>query len=1304
MQRFMWPGYKMQLLAELQKQQNNTQFCDTLLQTEGISIPAHSCILAALSPYLSRKLSASTSLSGEKHQLQLQALKAQTLLKLVGLLYSGELEVKGSVEKNDVLSAARQLGITDLVEGQNWQMKEREPQKKGSLCSRDKEERTESLKMQDAQQVQLDFAVARTADSPPEERSCVSIGTQTIATGEKAVSSSFTHSSQTKASTQEPASSLPQYSTLLTQNFCSSSCPTIPFMLSEASSDGASTLDPSSDSVTNPTSTSASSKNVMALPFLLDEDSSSSATPQEHIAYQQSSEGTTNGKMADGCENTEEMNLHIHREDPRRGGTCTSKEKRQDHAHLGMRSLAKMKQMHKMMEATQISIKVKLRRRTEEQVWEVVNRQDSDETLAALASLQQDGSNHKRPQTDLTNDAPPSTSVQPDSISKPKSPPPQLATSNSTDPQPPHSDTTSNSQIQNGGLDPVPLPQPSGQVEDSDEQIEKLLEDIMMGLNILPSLERDPKKSHLLQPSNERAPATCQIRPAENDAVTGQMHAGVGAAVCECCQDLGTQIGLSSTESGIHCCFILQNQPSCSSLSSVQSDVVPARQQQLCSPQNSYSVTSMSERPRPSHQDMSLSKSPNPSNEVPTAVVIPVALYCTGQIIHYPEVNLHKSSQEDQNSLEILPRTDVPDAPSSLSVSLPCMKDFQLPPCLSPLESPSSAAKHPYNFSNPTSHSDKIQLQPCLHRPPWLTEDPGSLQYPLIAITHNRSTSGSSPREKNNGCWEKCQQGDLTPQTGGTCAESGQVNERRTISADQHNVEEGKSPPKKMKTDEKCKQSEADTAAPGRRKRSRLQDAAGSLSHKEVNDGDATQSQFNISVCSVRLSSNNVLAKKREQATSSSNMPDTPAATQNEPSNITENLTEKTREPRGGIRTRSFLKKAQETANNTSPQHSSVLKTIDHEATIGNKQGESCPKRKRGRPPKVRRQKSPEISHTINEQKDDSAKNEPNSSLSKEEEGKTAERKCEKRRRNRSRVGVVPLKKTSGAESTTEKDLNNNEDPAVRKPKQPCMVTLKEFQKLFRQRHLKTRMSEENWDEKINKTARKEENDEDSFPRSGCEESTKETEIDLIQPDDTEGIGESHSIFDVTVDKKQNHILNNKDSESQKEETHKSTGEEARSFGEEQHSVFSSDVWGGDVEELAVESEQPLRSQHEAPTCDGAVSTQRTINNGASHNDSNLAQDIMPLDHIINPQTPKRTGLPLMDADGCKKSSGCDQKEVNEEEEEEVEVDVLLCSPDKAPQTRHCENGQENVDIIPEEEEEEEEDVNEIDVTGDEAE
>ncbi|CAL8331353.1 unnamed protein product [Merluccius merluccius] len=119
MRSYWLPGFQSRLLSELQRQQNNTIFCDTLLQTDGVSVPAHGCVLAALSPYLSQKLSASPCPpAGQKRRVKLQAVNAQTLLKLVGLLYSGLLEVNETTDQADVLAAANQLGFDRLVEGQ----------------------------------------------------------------------------------------------------------------------------------------------------------------------------------------------------------------------------------------------------------------------------------------------------------------------------------------------------------------------------------------------------------------------------------------------------------------------------------------------------------------------------------------------------------------------------------------------------------------------------------------------------------------------------------------------------------------------------------------------------------------------------------------------------------------------------------------------------------------------------------------------------------------------------------------------------------------------------------------------------------------------------------------------------------------------------------------------------------------------------------------------------------------------------------------------------------------------------------
>lgn len=154
-------------------------------------------------------------------------------------------------------------------------------------------------------------------------------------------------------------------------------------------------------------------------------------------------------------------------------------------------------------------------------------------------------------QTDLTNSEP--SSVQTSPVHKPETPILQPATINSPEP-PPHPNTSFDSQLlcsdcftPNQIHDPesVPQPQPSGPGEESDELIEKLLEDIMMGLNILPSLERECKESHHLQPSHDGAPAICQVPVTENDRPQSQMHGAITAA-----GSLG-QIGQSSTHTGI---------------------------------------------------------------------------------------------------------------------------------------------------------------------------------------------------------------------------------------------------------------------------------------------------------------------------------------------------------------------------------------------------------------------------------------------------------------------------------------------------------------------------------------------------------------------------------------------------------------------------------------------------------------------------------------------------------------------------------------------------------------------------------
>lgn len=311
-------------------------------------------------------------------------MKAQTLLKLVGLLYSGEVEVKGSVEQNDVLAVARLFGIKDLVEGEKKAQLEGELQEKRQLLGRwkgnsvyEKEnDRVESRKMQDAQ-VQAEMAGRTETDSPAEKRRHVSTGTQT---GEKSVYSCVTCFNQVATPESVPSvsesvdfsiMSQPQNITLGEQS-CSTSFPVIPSLTARPRNDA--TVDQTSRSVINLKSNSDLSRNMMTLPISLGDDSNS-PVPLRDSTYQQSSEcdnciqvlekettgpkdGQTSGRLRDCRENTEEPH-QASREEILEEKSGKSTEKRHFHASVGMKNLPKMKQMQQTLETTQISVKVR---------------------------------------------------------------------------------------------------------------------------------------------------------------------------------------------------------------------------------------------------------------------------------------------------------------------------------------------------------------------------------------------------------------------------------------------------------------------------------------------------------------------------------------------------------------------------------------------------------------------------------------------------------------------------------------------------------------------------------------------------------------------------------------------------------------------------------------------------------------------------------------------------------------------------------------------------------------------------------
>ncbi|TKS69232.1 hypothetical protein D9C73_003296 [Collichthys lucidus] len=384
------------------------------------------------------------------------------------------------------------------------------------------------------------------------------------------------------------------------------------------------------------------------------------------------------------------------------------------------------------------------------------------------------------------------------------------------------------------------------------------------------------------------------------------------------------------------------------------------------------------------------------------------------------------------------------------------------------------------------------------------------------------------------------------------------------------------------------------------------------------------------------------------------------------------------------IRTRGFLKKTQETPCNTCKEHSLVVTPPACRAKTEAEQDVPTQKRKRGRPRKTKLEEAPSA---ISEKKSHSVEGEQEADSSLPKEVK----RCNKRRRNRSEVEVIPIKRTE-AHDSTDIILAEMRDET---PKQPKMVILEKFEKLIKRQHSKTRKSKESQDKETNEPER----DVETAHGGRCEDLIQETEIDIdvTQPRDKDGTEESpRVIFSVTVDKNHNQIFNNstaKYSESQQDDTNSSTSDK---FGDGCHPVS------------AAEREQTLEAQQ---SCDARVSdtTQQTARHdkGRCHSNSHTPpqEDKGPLNNL-NLQTPERTGPPLPDTGAATKSSGCNQQEEDDDDDdddEEVDVDILLYSPDKEPQPGECENGLDDMDINLEEEEDEE-DLNEIDVTGDEAE
>lgn len=672
---------------------------------------------------------------------------------------------------------------------------------------------------------------------------------------------------------------------------------------------------------------------------------------------------------------------------------------------------------------------------------------------------------------------------------------------------------------------------------------------------------------------------------------------------------------------GIYC-LTAQNQPNCSSLSSVQPSSLLIQQQQRF-PQYPPPFTAMVRK-----DGSSMPKTQNcPYPEAPTTrSVIPTALYSSGQktvtaVTYYP-VCQEPSAQGNPNILEFLPLTNGNEALSSHPLS--SMDDLRLATCLSPLDLPT--------INNSTHQSSKIQPHTTLDRPPWLRGNPGPLQYPFSAINPKPNKSASVPQYTNGSGWSRQWYLEINPQICETQAASCTVNEVEdrgaisagpgnlakpksdprimkeslkkvekigaisagpahvaedksdprkkrkrvedigAISADLPNVAEQESSSRKKSGGLKCKQVQDvtidDAEVPKRRKRkhkSSQQEASSLLSLECVKVNNGTKEQTNLSIGS---SSNNVLTKEREMADHSNKDLEKP----DEPSTIKEDLREGTRgsgdlktEQRTRIPTRGFLKKTQETPSESSIEYS-ALKPKACIAQIVNKEGEPV-KRGRGRPKNKKVVSPPQSSPTAVD---------INFAEKVKDETKPRSRKW---KRNRSKVAAIPLKKTRNAKNTVKAvvDDNNVVIPAGRKretTQKPQMVILKEFQKLIKQRHSKTSRSKESQENETNRTSRYVE----SEGKECGSRTEKLTKIDNAQSQNKDGIKESH-VFNVPVDENHNQIFHKSTEECG--QSQRDDGNGTGLFGDEPPPVFSFEFLGEDQAKVAAEREHPLKNPDE---------------------------------------------------------------------------------------------------------------------------
>lgn len=484
------------------------------------------------------------------------------------------------------------------------------------------------------------------------------------------------------------------------------------------------------------------------------------------------------------------------------------------------------------------------------------------------------------------------------------------------------------------------------------------------------------------------------------------------------------------------------------------------------------------------------------------------------------------------------------------AVSLNCMDDLRLPRCLSPLEPCASAAK-----SQPILKS--VNLGNNIQQGhPWLMENSCSPQYPLSFPQEMDYRDGLEPHQ------------DFDGGTQAECCTVEELDKEETISG-QQNMLELMSEPRRTKGSLKRKSNTAGgTLTPKSKKTKDTSESEFLSAHQDMKVADGNNVQINLNKCSVSLSSNNVLAKERDKATSSISTTSTFVAKPNWQSTIRESLRERPKESRVStvqtqIRTRGSMKRTQQSPIKKNAQNFSVQKPAASRATTVNNRG-VFPHRKRGRPRKERVEELP-----VSDVKDEKSHNgeslqQVDMDLPKQDpkKGDTTNTNLENMTSNGSTGAEM---KTINTEST---DSNNNDMvPAPRKARtatRPRLTILKEFQRLIKLQHSKSRKSVEG--KETNETVGSAESDVITCKDSTGEE-TRETKIDvdIRQPQNEDRSEESPPAFSVTV------------GEAEKEkDTDKYTSKETSLSGDDL--LFSCDVLQETGRELEGEREQPVKN------------------------------------------------------------------------------------------------------------------------------